>query len=171
VNDSPNDTAPAPVYRGSDGGAVLPYRQHHRENWPRAGSRDGTVVSDLDLFLRRYSHTNPAGCFALIEYKHGDGTFTTGQQRMFAQLHDLLSVADPNAVQYRGSWLVRWRHAGCSGGHGSCKVEEGPDSEFVPISARRLFSKIFVEFASVEHYDQYFKTILHPDWCPSERAS
>jgi hypothetical protein len=61
------DIAAELVYRGADGGAVLPYRQHFKRRWP--GSKE-FVTTDLDQILRRYSLGNPDGTYVKFEYKY-----------------------------------------------------------------------------------------------------
>ncbi len=140
-------------YRGADGGATLSYREHFRQHWPHPSARPGCVVEDCDVFLRVFSADNPKGCFALIEFKYENGTVSTGQDRAYQQMHKLMRRADPEELEYRGAFVVRYTHddAGI----------------FVPLSARPFGSKMVRRFESTKDFDLHFKHLLNPDCSPS----
>jgi hypothetical protein len=136
---------PALSYRGTDGGAVLSYREHFRRNWPRPGASTGSVVTDLDVFLRLYDADNPTGCFALLEFKYETGPVTPGQTRAYTQIHNLLRSADPDGREYRGAFVVRYTEI---------------DGQFAAQSARPFGSKMVIRFGSNEDFDFYFRRLL-----------
>lgn len=140
-------------FRGADGGAVLPYREHFRTRWPGPTGADGCgmVVIDVDMVLRRYSPTNKAGAFALFEFKYGDGTdMTPGQRITFGQFDRLFSAGDPAGREYRGAYLINWT--------------EGDDGLFKPLKATHArYKNTVLDCPTPDEFDSYFFDLLDPE--------
>ena len=137
-----------PMYRGADGGAVLPYREHFRDRWPDATR---CVATDLDLVLRLYSPTNQRGAFLLAEFKYlHDNPMTGGQRWTFRSMDMLLTQADPEGNQYRGLYLINWID----------------DDGFVPVGVTKVvdgWDVVELVEPTLDEFDDYFLTVLDPD--------
>lgn len=137
------------VFRGADGGAVQSYREHCRHHWPMPGKRDGVVVIDIDMMARRYSPENHEGCFALLEFKYEHGEVTNGQRRCYRQLDRLLRAGDPDGREYRGAFVVTYRH--------------DSDEQFLPISMSGFaMGSPVVNFDTADEFDACVMRLLNP---------
>lgn len=88
------------------------FRRDLRAYGPK--SRDGFVVEDLDLILRRYSKKDGKGRFYLAEVKKRGSKVNMAQRKTFGLIGEVLVRGDPHRRHYMGFALVEW--AECNDG-------------------------------------------------------
>ena len=100
------------TFRNPDKIQQLPFRDWLRTNMPNG--KDGFVVEDLDLIIRVYGNnykTDQGGKFFLIDLKHGTAWIDNAQKKTFGLMHELLRLADPKHLRYKGFFVVQYSNS------------------------------------------------------------
>ena len=158
------------VYRGADGGAVLPYRQHFKKRWP--GGKE-FVSTDLDQMLRKYSAGNPKGAYVKFEWKYvtfwrdidpvedqARPTWSTHEPMAHHQMRtlglddELCRKGDPEERHYRGLFLINW-------------YEPDNDDDIAIVGAWRFRNDVGYRrvlcWPTGDEFDAYFMELTDPD--------